>query len=71
MDMNPWSYEKQLILLKEFEGEKVPKEIFVRQSPFWVQIYNLPLMSRTCETGWVIGSTLGEVMPVDVADLGV
>ena len=51
MEMNPWSYEKQLILLKEFEGKQVPKDISIRQSPFWVQIFNLPLMSRTCETG--------------------
>ena len=71
MDMSPWSYEKQLILLEEFEGEQVPKDISIRQSPFWVQIYNLPLMRRTCETGRVIGSTLGEVMPVDAADSGV
>ena len=71
MDMSPWSYEKQLVLLKEFEGEQVPKDISIKQSPFWVQIHNLPLMSRTCETGWAIGSTLGEVMSVDVADSGV
>lgn len=36
MEMSPWSYEKQLILLKEFEGEKGPKDIAIRQSPFWV-----------------------------------
>ena len=71
MDMSPWSYEKQLVLLKGFEGEQVPKDISIKQSPFWVQIHNLPLMSRTCEMGWAIGSTLGEVMSVDVVDFGV
>nr|POE57175.1 uncharacterized protein CFP56_01831 [Quercus suber] len=71
MDMSPWSFEKQLVLLKEFEGEQVPKDISIKQSPFWVQIHNLPLMSRTSETGWAIGSTLGEVLSVDVADSGV
>ena len=34
MDMSPWTYEKQLILLKEFEGEQVPKDIQLWQSPF-------------------------------------
>nr|POE80458.1 hypothetical protein CFP56_25175 [Quercus suber] len=50
MNMSPWTYEKQLILLKEFEGEQVPKHIQLWQSPFWVQIQNLPLNSRTRET---------------------
>ena len=50
MDMSPWTYEKQLILLKEFEGEQVPKDIQLWQSPFWVQIHNLPLHYRTRET---------------------
>ena len=36
MDMSPWSYEKQLVLLKGFEGEQVPKDISIKQSPFWV-----------------------------------
>ena len=71
MDMSPWTYEKQLILLKEFVGEQVPKEISLWQSPFLVQIHNLPLNSRTRETGWAIGSKLGEVMEVDVAESGV
>ena len=69
--MCPWSNEKQLILLKEFEGELVPKDISIWQSPFWIQIFNLPLKSRTNETGQAIGSKLGEVMAVDGSELGV
>ena len=34
MDMSPWTYKKQLILLKEFVGEQVPKEISLWQSLF-------------------------------------
>ena len=71
MEMSPWTYEKQLILLKEFVGDQVPKEIVLWQSPFWVQIHNLPLNNRTRETGWEIGSKLGEVLEVDVAESGV
>ncbi|KAK7837548.1 hypothetical protein CFP56_021109 [Quercus suber] len=50
MEMCPWTYEKYLILVREFEGEQVPKDISLWQSPFWVQIHNLPLKSRTRET---------------------
>ena len=34
MDMSPWTYEKQLILMEEFVGEQVLKEILLWQSPF-------------------------------------
>ena len=43
MEMQPWSYEKQLVLMREFEGELIPKEISLRWLPFWIQIYYLPL----------------------------
>nr|POE65799.1 hypothetical protein CFP56_38269 [Quercus suber] len=32
LDMCPWSFEKQLVLLQEFEGELVSKDIVMRRS---------------------------------------
>ena len=57
--------------MQNFEGELVPKDIVLKWVPFWIQIYYLPLKSRTREMGVTIGSKLGEVMEVDVADSGV
>ena len=71
LEMCLWSFEKQLIVLKEFDGELVPRDIEMKHYPFWVQIFNLPLKSRTKEMGWAIGSPLGEVLEVDVSDSGV
>ena len=71
LDMCPWSYEKQLILIQEYVGELTSKEIEVKWAPFWVQIYNLPLNNRKKETGWAIGSCLGSVLDVDVTETGV
>ena len=71
MDMSPWHYEKQLVLLQCFEGDKHPKDIIFQWSLFWVQMYNLPLKHRTRETRLAIGASLGEVLEVDVADSGV
>lgn len=71
LEMYPWSYEKQLILLPDFKGEQAPKEISLTRSPFWIQIHNLPLKSKTRETGWAIGGTLGDVLEVYVEDNGV
>lgn len=69
--MCPWSYEKQLILMQEFEGEMVPKEIKLQWVPFWVQMYNLPLKSMTREARYEIGLKLGKVLEVDVVEKGV
>ncbi|XP_030940122.1 uncharacterized protein LOC115965057 [Quercus lobata] len=71
MEMCPWSFEKNLVLLQEFSGELVPKEVDLKWSPFLVQILNLPLKSRTRETGMEIGSKLGKVLDVDVSEKGV
>ena len=34
LELCPWSYDKQLILLQDFEGDQVPREILLRWSPF-------------------------------------
>ncbi|XP_030924789.1 uncharacterized protein LOC115951782 [Quercus lobata] len=71
LEMSPWHYEKQLVLLQDFDGDQDPKDIVFKWSPFWVQMYNLPLKHRTRETGIAIEASLGEVLEVDVADSGV
>ena len=71
IDMSLWSYEKQLVIIQDFEAKLTPKEIELKWSPFWVQMFNLPLKSRTRETGIAIGSKLGEALEVDVLDSGV
>ena len=59
------------MLLQEFDGELIPKVIEIKWAPFWIQIFNLPLKSRTKETGWAIGSSLGTVLEVDVPESSV
>ena len=54
--------------MQEFEGELVPKEISLKCSPFWIQIYNLPLKCMISGSGHEIRSKIGEVMEVDVLD---
>ena len=60
LEMRPWSYDKELIILQEFEGDQMPKEMALKWSPFWIQIHNLPLKSRTRETGYSIGTIIGD-----------
>ena len=71
IDMSSWSYEKQLVHIQDFEVELAPKEIELKWSPFWIQMFILPLKSRTGETGIIIGSKLREVLDVDIPESGV
>ena len=71
LDMCPWNFEKQLVLIQEFDRELTPKDIEIKWAPFWIQMFNLPLKCMTKEIGRTIGSKLGEVMEVDVSDSGV
>ena len=71
MEMRPWSYEKQLIILQEFEREQTPKEVVLKWFPFWIQMHNLPLKSKTKEIGYSIDATIGELIKVDVVENGV
>ena len=70
MEMRPWSYENQLVLIREFEGELVLKEISFRWSSFWIQIYNLSLKSMTNGLSYVIRGKIGEVLEIDVPKRG-
>ena len=54
--------------MQEFEGGLAQKEIILKWSPFWIQIFNLRLKSRIKEIGWEIGSKLGEALEVDVPE---
>ena len=71
LDMCPWSYEKQLNLLQEFDGKLTPKEVEIRWAPFWIQIFNLPLNCRMKEIGLAIGAKMGELLEIDVQESGV
>ena len=66
-----WSFEKNLVLLQEFSRDLVPKEIDLKWLPFWVQVSNLPLKSRTKETRMEIGIKLEKVLEVDILENGV
>lgn len=61
----PWSFERQILTLNEFNGLAPPSRMDFTHSPFWIQVHNLPLcMSRAVRTK--IGRMLGDLEDVDV-----
>ncbi|KAK2965658.1 hypothetical protein RJ640_002901 [Escallonia rubra] len=66
MDGSPWSFDKQLLILKEYDGDIQPSEIDLTWSPFWIQIHNLPFNQREKGTGEAISKKCGQVLDIDV-----
>ncbi|XP_042950312.1 uncharacterized protein LOC122282425 [Carya illinoinensis] len=64
----PWSFDKQLVLLKKFDGLLQTHQITLTKAFFWVRIHDLPLMARSQSIGFKIGASLGKVLEVDLLD---
>lgn len=62
----PWSLDKQLVLVKEFDGRQQVHQNYVTKAPFWIQIYDLPLMAQNEYISKLTGSFLGKAEEVDL-----
>ncbi|XP_040990918.1 uncharacterized protein At4g02000-like [Juglans microcarpa x Juglans regia] len=62
----PWTFDKQLVLTKEFEGHLQIHEVYMNEVNFWVRIHDHPLLACNEYVGRLIGTTLGKVLDVDV-----
>ena len=62
----PWSFNKSLQVLGNFEGHEKPEEVKLQWCPFRVQIHGLPLGLMTAKIGTVLGESIGDVEEVDV-----
>jgi hypothetical protein len=67
----PWSYDRQIIVLNDFDGRVPPSQMDFTTSPFWIQVHDMPLLCMTKGVGTKIGNSLGELHEVDVAGDGV
>lgn len=63
MENGPWRFDKALLLMREFDGEKV-KDICLKEANFWVRIHDLPLMARNEFVGKEVGKSFGEIVKV-------
>ncbi|KAL9448447.1 hypothetical protein AB3S75_015851 [Citrus x aurantiifolia] len=65
LSTGPWHCNKALVVLTEVTGlGEITKQDF-SQSPFWIQIHNVPLMCMNNEMARIIGSKIGTVLEVD------
>ncbi|XP_042974617.1 uncharacterized protein LOC122306249 [Carya illinoinensis] len=62
----PWFFNCALMVIQAFDGGMTIKDIPFSHEPFWVQIYNLPLIAMTHEVGIQVGRRIGVVHELDV-----
>ncbi|KAL5751043.1 hypothetical protein ACOSP7_025646 [Xanthoceras sorbifolium] len=70
LEGGPWSFDKNLLALKEAVGIGRVSDIDFSLVPFWVQIYDLPLACMNRDMGLFLGGLIGVVQEIDGGDSG-
>ncbi|XP_059441720.1 uncharacterized protein At4g02000-like [Corylus avellana] len=70
MEGRPWSFDRQILVLKDFDGEIPPSQMDFSFSPIWIQVHDMPLLCMTKGVGSRIGESMGVLEDVDVAGDG-
>jgi hypothetical protein len=66
LDGRPWSYDRALLVINQFDAKTPPSRMDFSFSLMWVQIHDMPLGCMFRGIGNKIGSTLGNVEDVAV-----
>ncbi|KAK1664363.1 hypothetical protein QYE76_052522 [Lolium multiflorum] len=65
VDGGPWTFDKDLLVLEEFDASKNMDDYAFNTIPIWVRIFKLPLGMMSGDTGESIGNQIGEYMETD------
>ncbi|KAI4991098.1 hypothetical protein ZWY2020_039469 [Hordeum vulgare] len=65
MHNGPWQYDFNVLIQKEYEGNRRPSEIVFDKVDIWVRVDDLPPGKRTEAFGKALGNWLGEIVRVD------
>ncbi|KAK6119800.1 hypothetical protein DH2020_046455 [Rehmannia glutinosa] len=65
LNLEPWTFNRSLLVLQEFEGLNFRDVDVPRHTRFWIQVHNLPDYGMTEKIGRIIGDGLGISLEVD------
>ncbi|XP_021858913.2 uncharacterized protein [Spinacia oleracea] len=70
MEAQPWHFDKHILALSDVQGDLKPSEYPLHLVPFWVRVYDLPILGRNNESNArKIGNKVGCFMKVDKSDI--
>ncbi|KAK6122598.1 hypothetical protein DH2020_043655 [Rehmannia glutinosa] len=70
LDFEPWTFNRSLLVLQEFEGLNFKDVSTPSHTRFWIQVHNLPDFGLTEKIGRIIGDGLGISLEVDADPVG-
>ncbi|KAM0904032.1 hypothetical protein ACQ4PT_018268 [Festuca glaucescens] len=65
VENGPWMFDKDLLVLEEYDASKSTDEYAFDTIPIWVRIFKLPLGSMNEDTGEQIGNQIGQFLEVE------
>lgn len=71
MKGRPWTFDGSLVSFAEFDCLTTPTQLEFDKGAFWVRMSNLPCACMGKEISFHIGSSIGKLEEVDVAEDGV
>ncbi|XP_021722367.1 uncharacterized protein LOC110689843 [Chenopodium quinoa] len=64
----PWSFDNQILCLKEIHPDEQPSDIQFTHTPFWVRLLDVPFGKRNSSFAYDIGECLGGYLDYDSVD---
>ncbi|XVF84546.1 hypothetical protein PTKIN_Ptkin17bG0045700 [Pterospermum kingtungense] len=61
----PWSFERQLLMFQEYDGDLRPSDYTFGKGTFWIRIHGLPLNLMSMEIAERLGKKIGTLLEVD------
>ncbi|KAI4991287.1 hypothetical protein ZWY2020_039658 [Hordeum vulgare] len=66
LEDGPWMFEKDLMVVEDYDPGKRLEEYDFNETPMWVRIFNLPLGMMNVEAAEEIGNVVGNFVEADV-----
>ena len=70
LDKSSWTFDRRLILLKQFKGDLSLGNVSFQYSPFWIRVFNIPIKSMNSFVGTRIANEIGVSILVDAPKSG-
>ena len=68
IDGSPWSFNKNLVVFKDYNGDLRGLDYKFETAQFWVRVYGFPLRMLTKQCATIISSKLGELIQTNIGN---